>query len=117
MQVWTLREDWWAAHTSSDLLYAVQFRCASTADADALWIQLQTDHRRDGATILDGGASIERRAPCVFRVESGGEDALDSLDACLNETVGQALQQLPTFTLVCIEEEQRHEPTSPYSAP
>lgn len=85
MQSWTPSEDWWTRHTAQDLVYHLTFRFSSPDIVDEIWAKARDLRRVKDGVILDGGAYLERVGPRDIEACSGGEDALDSLEFCINE--------------------------------
>lgn len=85
MQAWTPGEDWWTRHTTHDLVYRVTFRFSSEGLVDEIWAAAASRRRVEDGAILDGGAYLERVGPRDIEAGSGGEDALDSLEFCIND--------------------------------
>lgn len=108
MILWQPSTQWLDEHTSSDLVYSVTVGFDSRTTRDAVLREVATGHSTDGPVVLDGGASVRPHDDRALVVRSGGEDALDSLEDCLNETVGGAITRLGITSPVQVLHQDRH---------
>lgn len=107
MTIWQASADWRQRHNSRDLVYRIRVRFESTAQADAVWQQLANNHRVDEeGAVLIGGSGIVRHSDTTFDLISGGEDALDSLEWCCNESLQQAMAAVAVAGVRVIAEER-----------
>lgn len=108
MLSWTPGEDWWTRHTSQDLVYYVTFRFSSADLVDTVWAAASKERHLEDGVILDGGAYLERVGPRDIEACSGGEDALDSLEYCINELLFAVTKSIaPTERPRIVREERR----------
>lgn len=107
MKIWKPSKDWLRRHTSSDLCYEVHLELQPASAAEQVWQVLAADHEGTEDAIHDGGAVIRRGGRGVLVAVSGGEDALDSLDFCVNDTIGDALSAVAPQARVEVVGESR----------
>lgn len=108
MQSWSPGEDWWTRHTSQDLVYRVTLRFSSADLTDQIWAAAAAIREVQDGVILDGGAFLERVGPRDIDACSGGEDALDSLEYCVNTLLLAVTESIaPTERPRIVREERR----------
>ncbi|WP_295644982.1 hypothetical protein [uncultured Corynebacterium sp.] len=111
--LWKPSEDWLHNHTTSDLVYTVHLQLESGEAVDRVWEQLVDCIRKDSpenagsSTVFWGGAHLDRVGDREIEAGSGGEDALDSLDDCINDLLGQAMADAGVAMEVTVISEQR----------
>lgn len=107
MTIWTPSRDWLDRHRTADLVYRVRVRVSSPAVLDAVWARLAGRGRFDEeGAFLDGGAVLVRVGDSEVDAVSGGEDALDSLEWCVNRTLGEALEPDERERVIVVAEER-----------
>ena len=94
MAIWTVGDALWAGHDSSDLVYLVELAFSSPQARDRVWADLREHHPTDGDDVLHGGACLTRVDEADVHVVSGGQDALDSLDAAVNDVLADAMRRV-----------------------
>lgn len=104
--LWEPSETWQRRHRQS-MVYQVQVRVEPTAALDSAWVALGSERGGSTDEIGIGGAVLRRLAPDTVAVVSGGEDALDSLDWCLNETLAEAVLRADPDARLSIQGQQR----------
>lgn len=92
MSYWQPSESWWRNHTTSDLVYTVTLAYPNEHAASAVWQALREirTYSDDGEVVYDGGTGITRAQSACISCDSGGEDALDSLESSINEALEEA---------------------------
>lgn len=93
MKIWGSNRDWLQRHDSRELLYTVAVRFTSRSDRDEVWNLLTAEHAMDTGAVLLGGAALSRQGTDRLTAISGGEDALDSLEDCLDATLADAVER------------------------
>lgn len=105
MEIWNPSEDWHSRHKSQDLAYEVRLRLCPSSITDQIWNRLRSTRQGDEDTILDGGAYLRRVGPDEIEIGSGGQDGLDSLESCVNNTFGETVGVVaPTATVHVVRE-------------
>lgn len=94
-------------HNSSALLYTVRLAVSPESAVAEAWDALGREPGGDGLRILDGGASLIRLPDGVIEAVSGGEDALDSLQYTINETLAEALPAGTSVEVLDVVREKR----------
>lgn len=108
MQQWIPSEDWWTRHTSQGLVYRITFRFSTSDLVDKIWAAAVAQRRIDNEVILDGGAYLKRVGLRDIEVGSGGEDALDSLEFCVNDLLFAVAQAIaPQEEPIVVREERQ----------
>lgn len=104
MDTWKPSDDWHTRHDTSDLCYAVTFLVEPASAVDAVWADACTRGRLDDdGELLLGGAGIVRGGQHLV-VASGGEDALDSLEAAVDEVLAPAVDAVEGARATAVRE-------------
>ncbi|WP_394277203.1 hypothetical protein [Luteococcus sp.] len=109
MILWQPGVQWLDEHTSSDLVYTVVVAFDSRESRDAVLREAARGRLSDGDAVLHGGAALEPRGEREVLATSGGEDALDSLEGALNDTLGGAIERLGITAVELLQQERRLE--------
>lgn len=96
---WQPPTEWFRSH-HQDRVYAVCLTVTPSGLLDEAWRTLCHTQTMEGSVIVDGGASLRRVGPGTVEVVSGGEDALDSLQASIDDTLQPALNPAAHLTVI-----------------